>query len=242
MPHRATLALTVAGVLAFSACSAVEGLRDDSEPPPEASAEELVLDSQDIPEGEGWETLDGEDLERAVADHVLPEDGVTFEPSECEEAALVTKDDEGESADFAGAAGTTTDGTGTPALAVVKDGRTLEDLREAREDCSGMTTDSEDIVVTMDEDVSDGPDIEGADDSFELFGTYESESKDADRDSTITRYGIVAEVRGTLVVVMVNAANDEESESMDTVTISDRAKAEAVAVVDAQVDRVVSAS
>lgn len=242
MPHRATLALTVAGVLALSACSAVEGLRDDSEPPPEASAEELVLDSQDIPEGEGWETLDGEDLERAVADHVPPEDGVTFEPSECEEAALVTKDDEGESADFAGAAGTTTDGTGTPALAVVKDGRTLEDLREAREDCSGMTTDSEDIVVTMDEDVSDGPDIEGADDSFELFGTYESESKDADRDSTITRYGIVAEVRGTLVVVMVNAANDEESESMDTVTISDRAKAEAVAVVDAQVDRVVSAS
>lgn len=242
MPHRATLALTVAGVLALSACSAVEGLRDDSEPPPEASAEELVLDSQDLPEGEGWETLDGEDLERAVADHVLPEDGVTFDPPECEEAALVTKDDEGESADFAGAAGTTTDGTGTPALAVVKDGRTLEDLREAREDCSGMTTDSEDIAVTMDEDVSDGPDIEGADDSFELFGTYESESKDAGSDSTITRYGIVAEVRGTLVVVMVNGVTDEDSESMDSLTISDEAKAEAAEIVQDQVDRVASAS
>ncbi len=240
MPHRSTLALTVAGVLALSACSALEGLRDDSEPPPEASAEELVLDAEDFPQGEGWETLDGEDLERAVADHIPPEDGVTFGPSECEEAALVTKDDEGESADFAGAAGLTTDGTGNAALAVITDGRALEDLREAREDCSGMTTDSEDATVTTDEEVSDGPDIEGADDSFELFGSYESEGEDG--SSTITRYGIVAEVRGTLVVVMVNAAEDPESESMDTVPISDRARAEAAEVVDAQVDRVASAS
>lgn len=242
MPYRSTLALTVASVLALSACSAVEGLRDDSEPPPEASAEELVLDSQDLPAGEGWETLDGENLERAVADHAAPEDGVTFDPSECEEAALVTKDDEGESADVAGAAGTTTDGTGTPALAVVKNGRTLEDLREAREDCSGMTTHSEEATTTMDEEVSDGPDIEGADDSFELFGSYASKAQGAGSDSTITRYGIVAEVRGTLVVVMVNGVTDEESESMDTLTISDEAKAEAAEVVRDQVDRVASAS
>ena len=241
MPYRSTLALTVAGVLALSACSVVEGLRDDSEPPPEASAEELLLDSQDLPAGEGWETLDGENLERAVADHIAPEDGVTFDPSECEEAALVTKDDEGESADVAGVAGTSTDGTGTPVLAVIKDGRALEDLREAREDCSGMTTDSEEAKITMDEEMSDGPSIEGAD-SFELVGSYASELHGHGSDSTVTRYGIVAEVRGTLVVVMVNGVIDEDSESMDTLTISDEAKAEAAEVVQTQVDRVASAS
>lgn len=242
MPRRSTLTLTVAGVVALSACSVVEGIREDSEPPPETSAEELVLDAEDIPAGEGWDGLDGDDLERAVADHIAPEDAVAFEPSECEEAALVTKDDEGESADFSGATGTTSDGTGNPALAVIKDGRTLEDLRGAREDCSGMTTDADDFTVTMDEDVSDGPDIEGADDSFELFGSYETEAQKPERNNTITRYGIVAQVRGTLVVVMVNAVEDEESESMDTVTISDEAKAEAAEVATAQVDRVASAS
>lgn len=242
MPRRFTLTLAVAGVVTLSACSAVEGLRDDSDPSPETSAEDLVLDTGDIPPEGGWTELDGEDLESAVADHIPPEDGVTFEPSECEEAALVTKDDDGEPADFSGAAGTTTDGTGNSVLAVITGGRSVEDLREAREECSDLTTVAEGREITADEEVSDGPDIEGADDSFELTGSYETEAEDADRSSTITRYGIVAEVRGTLVVVMVNAAEDPESESADTLPISDSAKAEAADVANAQVDRVVSAS
>lgn len=191
---------------------------------------------------EGWDHPDEENLERAVADHIAPEEGVDFEPSECEEAALVTRDEDGETADVAGVIGTSSDGTGHPALAVIGEGRTLEDLREAREDCSEMRTNGEGFTVTMDEEVSDGPAIEGVDDSFELFGSHETTEQDGGQGSTITRYGVIAEVRGVLVVVMVNAADDEESTSEGTVTISDGAKEEALEVVTAQVDRVASAS
>lgn len=206
--------------------------------PPQASAADLVLPEDDISSGTDWKAEEGDDLEILVADHPPSEDGSSVEPASCAEAALVTKGPDGADTDFAGAVGKSTDDTGHLILAVVTEPRSVDDLRTTREKCSKITARRPDLQLTVTESVSDGPGISGADDSFVLRGTYEV---DGPSKRSFTRYGVVAEVRDTLVVVMVNP-DGEEDERERTSTMSDEATSEAVSVATQQVDRIAAAN
>lgn len=238
MHRRPILALSLAATVTLSSCSVVEDLTGpDPQPPPSASAEELVLDS--VLTGTSWDSQDEQTLEDLVADH--PEEGdATIEPEECAGAALVTADEDGQRAEIAGLTGATEDGTALPVLVVVKGGRSVEDLREAREDCLEMTVTAEDHTSEQEEEVRDGPEIDGADDSFELEGTYKSVPEEGE-PTTLERYGIVAEVRGVLVVVMANPDYEDEDSTV-TLPINDATKQAVAEVVRAQVDKIRTAS
>lgn len=241
MHRRSTLALALAATVTLCSCSAVEDLTGpEPEPAPSASAEELLHD--DVPVGTDWHTVEGQDLEDAVADHPKASQA-TIEPEECTDAALVTDDEDGQRAEIAGKGWTTEDGTALPVLAVVKDGRSVDDLREAREDCGEMTAtpkdQDEDVTLEFEEEVDDGPEIDGADDSFELDGTYGT-STERSEGNGLERYGIVAEVRGVLVVVMANPDTEDE-DSGKTHPINDATRAEAAEVVETQVQEVLAA-
>ena len=231
MHRRPILALSLAATVTLSSCSVVEDLTGP-EPAPSASAEELVLDP--VPVGADWESPDDQTLEDSVADH--PEEGdATIEPEECAGAALVTADEDGQRAEIAGRTGRTEDGTALPVLVVVKGGRSVEELREAREDCLEMTVTAEDHTSEQKEEVGDGPEIEGADDSFQLEGAYDTDPEG--EANTLERYGIVAEVRGVLVVVMANPDYENE-DSLATFPINDATKKEVREIVAAQVDKI----
>lgn len=189
--------------------------------------------------GDRWRAEQGRALEDQVADHPRTSDGGRVEPPGCAEAALVTKGPDGAETDFAGATGTSSDETGSPVLVVVTDGRSAADLRAARERCAKFTAKAPDRELTMTEEVSEGPDIPGADESFALTSTYEL---DGHRGNAFTRYGIVAEVRQTLVVVMVNPEDTDHGDDSTRSTVSDAAKGEARTLVTEQVDRIAAAN
>lgn len=231
MHRRPILALALAAGLTLSSCSVVEDLTGpDPEPAPSAGAEDLLLES--VPEGEDWRPLGGDDLEDAVADHAKAGEA-TIEPEECVDAALVTDDADGERAEIAGRTGKTEDGTALPVLAVIVDGRSAADLREAREDCLEMTVTADGYTSEDTEEVHDGPQIDGADESFELEGTYETSFEEGG-GNTLERYGVVAEVRGVLVVVMANPDYADE-EDRRTLPINDATKEAVAEIVTAQV-------
>lgn len=255
MPRRLAPVLALTGVLGMASCSLVEAARDDpssasssasSSPssssntqPPKDSAKDLSLPVDDITVGDDWRAEQGRALENLVADHPRPRDGGTVKPSECTDAALVTRGPDGSDTEFAGATGKSSDDTGHHVLAVIKDGRGVDDLRTARERCSRITAIQPRQTMTVTETVSDGPTISGADESFALNGTYEIGGPTG---NTFTRYGIVAEVRGTLVVVMVNPDDATSDRSHTTTIMSDEAKAEAAELVTTQIDRVLTAN
>ncbi len=256
MPHRLAPALALVGVLGVASCSLIDGGSDpgssssssssptsaspaSSARPPQAPVADLVLPEDDISSGEDWRAEQGQELEVLVADHPPSSEGGAVEPARCAEAALVTKGPDGADTDFAGAVGTSSDDTGAPVLVVVTDGRSAADLRTARERCAKFTAKAPDRELTMTEEVSEGPDIPGADESFALNSTYEL---DGHRGNALTRYGIVAEVRQTLVVVMVNPEDTDHGDDATTTTVSDAAKGEAVTLVTQQVDRIAAAN
>lgn len=200
---------------------------------------DLVLPVDDIPDGTKWQAQRGDSLEEQLGDHPATEDGGIVDPRECTEAALVTRGPDGADTDFAGASGSSSDGTALPALAVITDGRTIDDLRSAREECSETTARRDGMTMTLTESVADGPDIQGAETSFAFDGTYEV---DGGTPQTFDRYGIVAEVRDTLVVVVINPNDHTFDGKHTTTTLSARAKGEAATIATAQVERIASAN
>lgn len=236
--HTLLVAVAVAA-MSLSSCSVVaDVVSEETDPPPESSAEELLLDPRSVPVGDSWSPIDTDKLESAVADHPLEE--VTIEPADCAEAALVTRGPDGAETDFAGLSGASSDDTGAPVLTVITGGRSVEDLREAREECDDLTARAGDFTMTHEEEVFDGPEVSGADASFILEGEYDTTTERS--TNSASRYGVVASVRDTLVVVMVNAAPVEDSDEYEAQPISEDAKAEAIEIVEAQVTRIEGAN
>lgn len=245
MTRRPLLTAVTAAALALGACtSSGEGEdpppEDTSEPTttPTASAADLLL--EEVPVGDGWASLEAEQVEDAYADRP-PGSGVTFDPEDCADAALLTEDEEGSTADVAGLGGTTGKDTALPVLAVVREGYSAGDLRDAREDCATMTVTTGEYTSEQREEIGDGPEIEGADESFAFEGTYVTSSTGGGQDNSFTRYGIVAEVRETLVVVVANP-EFEDPNTTTTRPITQETEEQVAKIAQAQVTEITEAN
>lgn len=242
MTRRPLLTAVTAAALTLASCtgSGEDTEREDTEQStttPSASAADLILEN--VPVGEDWTSLEPERVEDAFGDRPTG-DGVTTDPEECAGAAL-TETEEGDQADVAGLGGTAEDGTALPVLAVVRDGRSAGDLRDVREDCATMTVTTGEYTSEQREEVGDGPQIEGADESFAFEGTYVTTATGGGKDNSVTRYGIVAEVRETVVVVVANPEFDDPN-TETTYPITQETEEDVAKIARAQVREITEAN
>ena len=245
MPRRAVTALVLATMLVLSSCSRVVDVVDDvrggDDPPPETALTDLLLDPGQVPVGEDFEPLAQEDLVPATADH--PGDVATISPERCRTAGDVMHVEDGET-ERVGLSGTSSDPDVLVNMAVVTGGRPIEEIRPGREECAHFeieyTTDSTTYRFTHEEDLTDGPDIEGADESFVFDNVWEGSKANGEESEHTPRYGVIAETRGVLVLAVTNPRTHEESGTYDP--ISDRVKADVNQLVGAQASRIADAN
>lgn len=246
MPRRAGTALVLATTLVLSSCSSVveavdDVVGEDDPSPPTTAVTDLLLDPGQVPVGEDFTSLAKEDLVPATADH--PGDDADIDPEECRSAGDVMHVEDSQTR-RAGLSGTSSDPDVLINLAVVGGGRSIKKIRQGREDCAHFevefTTDSSTYRFTHEEDLTDGPEIEGADESFVFDNVWEGSGSGEQTEEHTPRYGVIAETRGVLVLAVTNPAGHEESGTYDP--ISDRVKADVHQLVGAQASRIANAS
>lgn len=238
MSRRIALALIAVSALALSACSVVSDLTAPDQPAPTYSASGLTLSASDVPTGSGWVEVDTLPPGWFVESTGSPDQ--TIDPSSCPHERDPLLDADGQEADASGLKGLTSDGTTQVQLAIIKDGRTLDDLRAAREECDEVTVKSSGNTFTQSEDIGDGPDVDGADETLEFSATWRADITGDDTEHTMHLRGLIAEVRGTLVVVLA-VPSSSDPVGFDTPEVSDGTAVELEQILTAQVAEIVNA-
>ena len=235
MGRRALLALIASTALVASSCSSVEGITGSDDPSPTHSSKGLLLTAEDVPGGDEWQEVDGITLEGHLMDNPAETLGVEIDPPGCTDDGSITEPRASGDADVAGLLNASMGETTDVLIVVLKGARSADAVRDAREPCDGATLSNAQIVVRQTETVSDGPDVEGSDNSFALDTTW-SPATGGTSQAALTRYTLVAEIRETLAVVVITT----DATASET-SISDDVKAEAVVMLTAQVDEIASA-
>lgn len=238
MSRSITLAFIAVGVLSVSACSAVGDLTAPDQPAPTYSAAGLTMAGDDVPVGSGWVEVDTLPPGWFVESAGSPDETIT--PASCPDQRDPLLGPDGHPADASGLMGLASDGTTQVQVAVVKDGRSAEELRSAREDCDEVTVTGTGYTFTEIEDIDDGPEVDGASETLELTGTWRAEVAGDDTEHTIHLQGLIAEVRGTLVVVR-GTPMPPDPDSIDTPEVSDETAADMEEILTAQVAEIVDA-
>lgn len=211
--RRLGITLILGAALATAACSSSEPAEEQapsavSEPTSEAgsaddeatgqerpvgSSQELLLTAEEIPAGDGFQAMPQDAVEQVQGNMAIPP-GATIEPPECAESADVTSAfaTDGESAMITGngAAGLIV------ADVVVKGGSSLSEIRDAHEKCGQVRYSGDGVAYEGTTEVSDGPRIEGADETVSFTITASADS--AGMNFTVNQYG-VAEDRKSVV-------------------------------------------
>lgn len=234
--HRATAAIVIAtATWGVTSCALLPGLGEPSAPEPTYSSSGLLLSPTEVPGGGSWHEIDTEMAQVHFSERPTDHDSQTIEPPECIESRTITVPREGADVDLAALRLQERSGAESRVLAVVKGARSVDEIKDAREDCDRMTLDYETHVAKQTESVQDGPDIEGAEDTITIDTAWSTEM-DGQTAPIIVDRTLVAEVRQTLVVSRVTLQTQGTG-----LQISDELKAEADEALRVQVDKVVKA-
>lgn len=220
--HRLGIALVLGVALATAACSSSEPAGEQApsavsettsdagsavdeaangQEPPIGSSQELLLTAEEIPAGDGFQAMPQDAVEQVQGNMAIPP-GVTIEPPECAESADVTTAfvTDGESAMIAGnGAG----GTLMLADVVVKGGSPLSEIRDAHANCGQVRYSGDGVSYEGTTEVSDGPRIEGADETLSFTTTASTDA--AGMNFTVNQYGVAGEVRGVRFLVSASS-------------------------------------
>ncbi|MCF8607623.1 DUF5642 family protein [Gordonia sp. HY442] len=194
------------------ATSGADSASTSEQAAPAASAQELLLTADEFPRGSEFTILPKASVDQVFGNMTLPE-GAVVDPPECADKATVVDTLTGKG-DAALTAGSAENQQLLLGEAVVKNGPSVADLRDANQKCPTVEYSGDNVTSKGSVEIGDDPQVKDASDAVEFTATTTGQAMDV--TLTTTQYGVAAEVDGVVFLVTVTSLNNSGKVTPET--------------------------